>query len=46
MHRPFVQQLTQLPEVTGRVGQIGQPVQCGLVTLIGQPTQGVPILTG
>lgn len=39
----LVQQLAQLPEGTGCVGEVGQPVQSGLVALVRQLAQGLPI---
>ncbi|BAG16840.1 hypothetical protein SGR_7128t [Streptomyces griseus subsp. griseus NBRC 13350] len=43
VHGSLVQQLAQLHDVARCVGEIGQPVQSGLVTLIGQLTQGLPV---
>ncbi|OOL32327.1 hypothetical protein GQ85_08060 [Rhodococcus rhodochrous] len=43
MHGSLVQQLAQLPEVTGCIGEVGQPVQSGPVARIGQFAQGLPI---
>lgn len=42
-HGSLVQQLAQLPEVAGCVGEVGQPVQRGLIAFIGQLAQGLPI---
>ncbi|MBO3682791.1 hypothetical protein J5X86_49170 [Streptomyces sp. NEAU-YJ-81] len=43
VHGPLVQQLAQLAEVAGCLGEVGQPVQSGLVALIGQLAQALPI---
>ena len=42
-HRSLVQQLAQLPEIASCVGEVGQPVQSGLVALVSQLAQGLPI---
>lgn len=39
----FVQQFAQLREISSRVREIGQPVQCGLVALVGQLAEDLPI---
>uniref|UniRef100_A0AAU2K2Q4 MerR family transcriptional regulator n=1 Tax=Streptomyces sp. NBC_00049 TaxID=2903617 RepID=A0AAU2K2Q4_9ACTN len=39
----LVQQVAQLGEVSGRVREIGQAVQCSLVALVGQLAEGLPI---
>ncbi|EWC59916.1 hypothetical protein UO65_4776 [Actinokineospora spheciospongiae] len=43
VHAPLIQQFAQLVEVHAGLDEVGQPIQGGLVALVGQGAQGFPV---